>query len=173
MTELTSFSDASWQDCPDTGRSTTGIKIFYQGGAIEWIRSVPVPVAMSSAEAEYMAACSACMAISHLQMLIYDLEYLGSEQYVPDGTYAQVPNILLVDNEATVSMSKNYKPTKKNRHIARRFHYVRQGQYEKKHFLVWIPAEDQLADDLTKTQNAETAKKHVERSMVLLPEFMQ
>eukprot|EP00957_Ditylum_brightwellii_P146797 11175541-Ditylum_brightwellii.AAC.1 len=29
------FINASWQDCPDTGRSTTGYCIFYQGGVIE------------------------------------------------------------------------------------------------------------------------------------------
>eukprot|EP00957_Ditylum_brightwellii_P039853 3017268-Ditylum_brightwellii.AAC.1 len=29
------FTDASWQNCPDSGRSTTGYYIFYQGGVIE------------------------------------------------------------------------------------------------------------------------------------------
>ena len=152
MTQLTGFSDSSWKDCPDTGRSTVGYKLFINGGLVEWSSSVPIPVAMSSAEAEYMAACSACMAMTHLRMLIYDLESLGTDTYILNGTNLSVPNLLLIDNEATVAMSKNYKPTKKNRHIAQRFHYVREGQCGEQHHLVWIPAEDQIEDDMTKTE---------------------
>ena len=33
--ELVDFSDSSWQDCPDTAKSTGGYKIFCQGGLIE------------------------------------------------------------------------------------------------------------------------------------------
>ena len=69
-------------------------------------------------------------------------------------------------------MSQNYQPTKKNKHIARRDHYVRQGQEEGKHHIVWLPVKDQIADDLTKTQSPETSKSHVDRSMITLPSFM-
>ena len=172
MSEITSFSDASWQDCPDTGRSTIGYKIFFQGSLIEWGTSVPVPVAMSSSEAEYMGACTACMAMAHLKMLIQDLKYLGSQDYDTKITEKSHMNILLVDNEATVAMSKNYKPTKKNRHIARRYHYVREGERTQEHHLEWIPAEDQVADDMTKTQKKELISKHVERTLVILPDHM-
>ena len=120
-----------------------------------------------------MSACSACMALAHLSMLTYDLDKLGSKNYQIIPKLTNIPNILMIDNEATVKMSKNYQPTKKNRHIARRYHYVRQGQDEGKHLIVWIPAEDQLADDLTKTQTSEVSKKHVDRSMIILPSFMQ
>ena len=68
-------------------------------------------------------------------------------------------------------MSKNYKPTKKNRHIARRYHYVREGQKNNYHHLEWIPAEDQLADDLTKTQPADKSRPHVERTLIKLPDY--
>ena len=43
------FSDSSWQDFPDTGRSTGAYIIFYQGGPIDHGTYVPVPVAQSSA----------------------------------------------------------------------------------------------------------------------------
>ena len=32
--QLIVFSDPSWQDCPDTGRSTGVYILFYQGGPI-------------------------------------------------------------------------------------------------------------------------------------------
>ena len=47
---LVSYSDRSWQDCPDNGRSTGEYIIFYHGGPIDHVIHVPVPVAQSSAE---------------------------------------------------------------------------------------------------------------------------
>ena len=46
---LMAFSDSSWQDCPDTGRSTGAYIIFYRGGPIDYDTHVPGPVAQSSA----------------------------------------------------------------------------------------------------------------------------
>ena len=41
------FSDYSWKYCPDTGRSTGAYIIFYQGGLIDPVTHVPVPVSQS------------------------------------------------------------------------------------------------------------------------------
>ena len=49
---LMDFSGSSWQDCPDTGRSTGEYIIFYQGGSIYHGTHVPGPVSQSSAESE-------------------------------------------------------------------------------------------------------------------------
>ena len=46
---LMDFSDSSWQDFPDTGRSTGAYIIFYQGGPIDHGTHVPGPVSQSSA----------------------------------------------------------------------------------------------------------------------------
>ena len=47
--QLMAFSDYSWQDYPDTGRSTGAYNIFYQSGQIEHGKHVLGPVAKSSA----------------------------------------------------------------------------------------------------------------------------
>ena len=47
---LMEFSDSSWQDCLDTGRSTGAYIIFYQGGRIDHGTHVTGLVAQSSAE---------------------------------------------------------------------------------------------------------------------------
>ena len=169
-TDIVAFTDSSWQDCPDTGRSTTGFKIFVQGGLVDAQSTMPVPVALSSAEAEYMGACNAGAMLSHLRELKYDFEYLGTQAYDLEGTTESIPSIVLVDNQATVRMSKNYKVTGKNRHIGRRWHFVRQGVKNKLFNLVWIPGEDQLADECTKTQAASKSKPHFERTLIKVPE---
>ena len=70
---LISFSDSSWQDFPDNGRSTGAYMIFYQGGTIDHVTHVPGPVAQSSAESEYNASCTTGMALPHFRMLVHEL----------------------------------------------------------------------------------------------------
>ena len=48
--KLMAFSDYSWQDFPENGRSTGAYIIFYQGGTIEHGTHVPRPVSQSSSE---------------------------------------------------------------------------------------------------------------------------
>ena len=171
--DLLAFSDASWQDCPDTGRSTVGHLIFYQGGLIAANSHVPLPVSMSSAEAEYMAACAACMTSAIIRSLLYDIRYLGTPEY--DAYHDPVkfrPSILCVDNAATIAMSKSPKLTKKTRHIARHFHFVRDGSERQLHALVWIPNTSQLADVLTKTQALAKIQPMTSVFMYPLPSFL-
>ena len=168
-TEIVGFSDSSWQDCPDTGRSTGGFKIFVQGGLIEANSCLPIPVALSTAESEYMSCCNLGAMVCHLRELMYDFLFLGTTTYDRSGTCGKTPSILLIDNTATVQMSKNYKVTAKNRHVGRRWHFVRRGVKDRLFELHWIPAKDQLADDLTKTQLSKVSMPHVLRTLLKLP----
>ena len=111
---------------------------------------------MSSGEAEYISAAVACMKASHLRILVYDLRYMGSKSYDGDNLECK-PSRIIVDNEATISMARCNKDTAGNRHVARRYHYVRQGTTLKEHiFFEWIGTKNQLADMLTKSFNAFT-----------------
>ena len=144
------FSDSSWNDCIDTGRSTGGYIGLNQGGAVDYGSHLPVPVAMSSGEAEYISAAVACMRASHLRMLIYDLKFLGSDTYDANNLKYE-PAKIIIDNEAAIAMAKCNKDTAGNRHVARRYHYVRQGTAMKEHVFEWIGTKYQLADTLTKS----------------------
>ncbi len=48
---------------------------------MEVIFHLPVPVAMSSGEVEYISAALACMRASCVRMLIYNLKLLGTNEY--------------------------------------------------------------------------------------------
>ena len=115
------FSDSSWHDCPDTGRSTGEYIIFYQVGTIDNGTHIPVPVAQSSTESDYNAACTAGMALAHFRMLIY--EFLNKD---PDIVTEEAPLIFLYSKSA-MCMAKNGKDTKHIRHIASRMNFVRNG----------------------------------------------
>ena len=122
---------------------------FIQGGAVDYGSHLPVPVAMSSGEAEYISAVVAYMRASHLRMLIYDLKYLCSEDCDGDNMEYD-PAKIIIDTEATISMAKCNKDTARNRHVARRFHYVRQSTALNDHKFHWISTKHRLADVLTK-----------------------
>ena len=53
------FCDSSWQDCVDTGRSTGAYHIYVNGSLVKSTTFVPIPIAHSSAEAEYNACAFA------------------------------------------------------------------------------------------------------------------
>ena len=74
------FSDSSWQDCPDTGRSTGAYNIFYQGGSIDHGTHVQGLISQSIAESEYNAECTTGMALAYFRMLIYELLNQGYRQ---------------------------------------------------------------------------------------------
>ena len=116
------FSDSSWKDCPDTGRSTGAYIIFYQGGPIEHGTHVPGPVAQSSAESEYNVACTAGMTLAHFRMVIHEL--LNED---PD-MVPKVSHLIVLDRKYAMCMAKNGRDTKHTRHIVRRIHFVRNGE---------------------------------------------
>ena len=147
---IITFSDSSWNDCIDTGRSTGEHITFVQGGAVNYGCYLPVPVAMYSGEAEYIATAVVFESHSHLRMLIYDLRNFYSSFYNGDVMVSE-PARIIIDNEATaISMSKCDKDSAGNRHVARRYHYVRQGTALKEHHFNWINTKAQVADILTK-----------------------
>ena len=71
--QLMAFSDSSWQDCPDTGRSTGSYIIFYQGVTIDHGTYVTGPVTQSISESEYNSACTAGMDLAHFWVLLHEL----------------------------------------------------------------------------------------------------
>ena len=114
------FSDSSWQDFPDTGIITGAYIKFYQGGPIDHGTHVPVPVAQSSAESEYITACTAGMDLAHFSMLIHEL--LNKD---PDIVPEEAP-LFVLDSEFALCIAKNVKDTKHTRHIARRMNFCKE-----------------------------------------------
>ena len=138
------FSDSSWQDCPDNGRSTGAYIILYQGGPIDHGTHVPGPVAESSAESEYNAACTAGMSLAHFRMLIH--KFLNKD---PDMVPKEVPLVVL-DSKSAMCMDKNGKDTKHTRHVSRRMQFVSNGEKFNMHKIDWSEGGLKLSEIGTK-----------------------
>jgi hypothetical protein len=80
--------------------------IFQNGALIKANSTMPTPIAMSTSEAKYMAACSASMATAHIHMLLYNMTYLGTRQWRESTQrLPTIPSILMIDNKATVQIA--------------------------------------------------------------------
>ena len=157
-----SFSDSSWQDCPDTGRSTGAYIILYKGGPIDHGTHVTGPVAQSSEESEYNAACTAGMALAYFRILVAEL--LNED---PDEVPKEAPLIIL-DSKSAQCMAKNGRDTKHTRNISRRMHFVRNGEKCKMHKTEWCEGGLQLVDIGTKNVSEPYLIPRMKYIMVIL-----
>ena len=149
---LALFTDSSWQDCPDTGRSTGCYILYHQGGIIDCGSFVPTPVAMSSAEAEYNALAHAMQAIINSRQIVHEL--YGNRADTP----LSIP--FFCDSESAIIMGKNSKDTKRTRHIQRRIHFVRDNTASRAFVPYKIGGKLNPADVGTKNLNQEVLEIH-------------
>lgn len=135
------FSDADWGGDLDTRRSTTGYLFMIEetGGVVSWGSKLQPTVALSSAEAEYMAACAAVQEAVHLRLLMSDL---GFEQ--------REPTVIYEDNQGCIALSDNPVYHRRTKHIDIRYHFIRERVASKEIELKYVPTKHQLADLLTK-----------------------
>ena len=120
------------------------------GGTIDHRCHLPIPVALSTGEAEYLAASVACTAAQHIRMMNYDLYHLSDKDYVPENTEKYPSSDVILDSKAAIAIASSDKDTKRTRHILRSYYFVRHGSTLGQHQLRWIVTNDQKADPLTK-----------------------
>ena len=117
---LLGFSDSSWNNDADTGRSTGCYLITYKGGVVGHSSILPDPIALSSVEAEYNESCIAFMAASHLVMLLNELKFV--DQY----DHNRRPTPISLDSTSAIPMGNSFRDTRHTRHIMRRHQCVRE-----------------------------------------------
>ena len=139
-TKLLGFSDSSHNVDNDDGKSTT-CHIFYLGESpITWSSTKQEIVALSSCEAEFMAATEAAKQAIWLQELLG--EAIGK---------ASTRVIIKVDNRSAIALTKNPVFHGRSKHIHRRFHFIRECVKNEQIEVEHIPGSEQNADILTKS----------------------
>ena len=136
---LTGYSDSDMAGDVDDRKSTTGVAFFLGTSLVSWLSQKQKVVALSSCEAEYIAAATAAQQGVWLESLLGDLLNRDPGKVVFN-----------VDNKSAISLCKNPVYHDRSKHIDKRYHYIREcvadGVVEVQH----ISTEDQLADVLTK-----------------------
>ena len=138
--EITGYSDSSHNVDEDDGRSTHGHIFYLDDSPITWCSQKQEIVALSSCEAEFMAATEAAKQAVWLQELLSE---------VVGRNIVQVT--IRVDNKSAIALTKNPVFHGRSKHIYRRFHFIREcvekDQIEVEH----VPENERRADILTKS----------------------
>jgi hypothetical protein len=132
------YSDADFAGDTNDRSSTSGSIFFFRGGPVAWSSKKQSCIALSTTEAEYVAACEATKTAVWLRYLLQD--FSGKEEEVP----------MFCDNQGAVKLVHNPEYHPKTKHIALRYHFVRRAVEEKMVNVNFVRSEDQLADIFTK-----------------------
>ncbi|KAJ1279365.1 hypothetical protein BS78_04G150200 [Paspalum vaginatum] len=137
---LVGFSDSDHAGDPDDRKSTTGVIYFLGSSLITWASQKPKVVALSSCEAEYIAAAAtACQGVWLSRLLA---ELLGT---------ATIAVKLLVDNKSAIALSKNPVHRDRSKHIDTKFHFICECIDDGRVKIDHVGTAGQLADLLTKS----------------------
>ena len=142
------YSDADWGGDIDNRRSTSGYSFHLSGGVVSYSSRKQSCVALSTAEAEYMALASATQEAVWLRKLATDL-HLDTKG----------PMLIYEDNQATIVMSKDPQYHGRSKHIDIKFHYVRDQCNDNVIQLKYCPTNDMIADIFTKGLSQDKFKR--------------
>jgi hypothetical protein len=136
--DVVGYCDADYAGDLDTRKSTTAYVWLMHGGAVSW-RSVLQPtVALSTAEAEYMAAAGAAREALWMRKIWTDL-----------GVVEGVPRILS-DSQSALALVRNPVVSQRSKHIDVLHHFVRERSERGEIGLEYCSTEHMVADSLTK-----------------------
>jgi hypothetical protein len=136
---LVGYSDSDHAGDQDDRKSTTGSLFFINGCPVTWQSVKQQAVALSSCEAEYMAATAMACQATWLRRLLGKL--LNKEEETVK---------LYIDNQSAIQLIKNPVYHERSKHINTRFHYIRECVEDGKVAVEHIGTTNQLADILTK-----------------------
>ena len=148
-------SDSDWAEGEDC-KSTSGNVYFLCGAALTWMCSTQRSVAHSSCEAEYVALDDMAREIVAIKQQMHDFR-LDQKR--------TSPIVVLEDNQAAIFLSKSRKVHGRTKHIAVRYHYVRELIRDKELEVSYQPSELNPADLFTKQLGIVLFVRHRETVM--------
>eukprot|EP00253_Pinus_taeda_P028373 PITA_28373 len=136
---LAGYTDSDWAGCA-SDRKSTSRRCFGLGSAVvSWFSRKQQSIALSLAEAEYMAASLAsCEAIWLRKMLF--------------GLFSQPlrPSVIYCDNQSCIKLTENPIFHDKSKHIGIKYHFIRDYVQNGAVKLEYISTDEQVVDILAK-----------------------
>jgi hypothetical protein len=111
--DLIGYSDADWAGCKIDRKNTLGTCQFLRRSLVSWASKKQNSVALSTAEAEYIAAGHCCAQLLWMRQTFRDYGYKLSKVS------------LLCDNESAIRLAENPVEHSRTKHIDIRYHFLR------------------------------------------------
>jgi transposase InsO family protein len=169
---LIAFADSDWAGCVDDRKSTAGFVLLYRGCPLSWISKKQATVALSSAEAEYMAIGLVLREIKWMHQMLAEIglrepssnadeqasgsvsgERAASSAHSASAAdaLASGPSLIYSDNQAALAMCRHSGSLhQRTKHIDVRHHFIAEAVKSGEVELGWVSTRDQLADIFTK-----------------------
>jgi hypothetical protein len=135
---LEAYVDADWASQPHR-HSMSGYVVLLHGSPIAWSARKQSLIALSTAEAEYIALTSVARELLYIQLLLEEL-------YGPVKTPIQIH----CDNQGAIALASNDKFHARTKHIDLRYHFVRALVKNHVFVLQYTPTDENTADVFTK-----------------------
>ncbi|GJV52316.1 retrovirus-related pol polyprotein from transposon TNT 1-94 [Tanacetum coccineum] len=136
--DLKAYSNSDYAGCNLDRKSTPGGCQILRGKLVCWSVKKQSSVAMSSAEAEYVAAAGCCAQVLWIKSQLVDYDVL----------YDKVP--ICCDNTSAIAISNNPVLHSRTKHIDIRYHFIIDHILKGDIELHFVPTDLQLADIFTK-----------------------
>ncbi|CAB4035878.1 Hypothetical predicted protein [Paramuricea clavata] len=113
--ECIGYSSAYWAGDVDNRISTSGYVFQISNAAVSWRSKKQSCVALSTAEAEYVALAGATQEAVWIRQLLTDLKSKPTDAIM-----------ILEDNQATICLAKNAQFHGRAKHIDIKYHFIRE-----------------------------------------------
>ncbi|KAL5730657.1 hypothetical protein ACHQM5_003455 [Ranunculus cassubicifolius] len=142
--KLVGFTDSDWAGSVDDRKSTSGYVFRLGSKVISWSSKKQQTIALSSAEAEYIAATDATCEAAWLRRILRDLQQED-----------EAPTTIHCDNKSAIAMTKNPAFHSRSKHIEIKHHFIRDYVNKREIQLEYVNTNEQLADIFTKAVSTE------------------
>ncbi|XXG70725.1 hypothetical protein AAC387_Pa07g0137 [Persea americana] len=147
------YTDSDFKSDKDSRKSTSGYVLILGGGAISW-RSIKQECTVDSTlEAKYVAACKAAKEAVWLQRFLLELGVVH---------LSRQPLTVHCDSSRAIAQSTGPRSHKRQKHIQRKYHLVREIVQRGDTVITKIAYADNLADPFTKPLTTKVFEQHLE-----------
>nr|GFB27576.1 retrovirus-related Pol polyprotein from transposon TNT 1-94 [Tanacetum cinerariifolium] len=136
--ELTGFSDADYAGCKDTFKSTFGGAQFFGEKLVSWSSKKQDCTALSTAEAEYVSLSACCAQVLWMRTQLTDYGFHFNKI------------LIYYNSKSAIAISCNPIQHSKTKHIAVRYHFIKEHVEKGTIELYFVKMDYQLADIFTK-----------------------
>ena len=148
---LVGYTDSDLVGSVDDSKSTSGYIFNLGSGAISWCSKKQPIVALSTIEAEYIAASIAGSQLLWLRGILEELNHVQKDA-----------TTLFCDNSSTISVSKDPVLHGRTKHIRMRFPFLQELVNERLVDVKYCKSEEQVADIFTKPLGGPVFKRNSE-----------
>nr|GFC45261.1 retrovirus-related Pol polyprotein from transposon TNT 1-94 [Tanacetum cinerariifolium] len=141
--ELTGFSDADYAGCKDTFKSTSDGAQFLGEKLVSWSSKKQDCTTLSTTEAEYVSLSACCAQVIWMRTQLMDYGFHFNKI------------LIYCDSRSVMAISCNPVQHSRTKHIAVRYHFIKEHMEKSTIELYFVKTDYQLADIFTKALPAD------------------